>query len=134
MGWNTVKRDRVRLASSITPPAASWWFSSTVEEFTPQTWKPPLLFAVARAIAAAKTTDDCSIVMQQIRIAGDSMLHKFHVGETVTVSPSRNRNVPGGACVVTKHLPDNDDEPEYRIRSANEPYERVARESELTKA
>jgi hypothetical protein len=40
----------------------------------------------------------------------------------------------GGAYVVTKCLPDSGAEPEYRIRSANEPYERVARESELTKA
>jgi hypothetical protein len=62
------------------------------------------------------------------------MLHKFHIGETVTLSEAISRNVPGGAYVVTKWLPDNGAEPEYRIKSANEPYERVARESELTKA
>ena len=65
--------------------------------------------------------------------SGYPMLHKFHVGETVTMSPATSRNVPGGAYVVTKRLPDNGTEPEYRIRSASEPYERVARESELTK-
>src|SRR6516165_300557 len=34
---------------------------------------------------------------------------------------------------VTKRLPGNG-EPEYRIKNANEPHERVARESELIKA
>jgi len=34
---------------------------------------------------------------------------------------------------VTKQLPHNGHEFEYRIKSVNEPHERVARESELTK-
>ena len=34
---------------------------------------------------------------------------------------------------VIKHLPGTS-EPEYRIKSANEPHERVALESELTRA
>ena len=62
------------------------------------------------------------------------MLHKFHVGETVTMSPATSRNVPGGAYEVIKQLPYNGGECKYRIKSANEPHERVARESELTKA
>jgi hypothetical protein len=60
--------------------------------------------------------------------------HKFHVGEIVTMRPATSLNIPGGAYVVTKCLPDSGAEPEYRIRSENEPYERVARQSELTKA
>jgi hypothetical protein len=43
------------------------------------------------------------------------------------------RFVPGGVFEVIKHLP-GDNEPEYHIKSANEPHERVARESELIKA
>jgi hypothetical protein len=39
--------------------------------------------------------------------------------------------VPGGAYVVTKRLPERDGEFEYRIKSANEPHERVALESRL---
>ena len=62
------------------------------------------------------------------------MLHKFHVGESVTMSPATSRNVPGGVYEVIKQLPDNGGEPEYRIKSANEPHERVARESEPTRA
>jgi hypothetical protein len=51
--------------------------------------------------------------------------HKFHVGEIVPMRPATSLNIPGG---------DSGAEPEYRIRSENEPYERVARQSELTKA
>ena len=60
--------------------------------------------------------------------------HKFHVGESVTVTPTIRRNVPGGVYEVTKQLPHNGREFEYRIKSANEEHERVVRESKLTKA
>jgi len=59
--------------------------------------------------------------------------HKFHVGQTVTIRPALSRNVPGGVYEITKQLPENRGEFEYRI-SVNELHERVARESELTKA
>ena len=60
--------------------------------------------------------------------------HKFHVGESVIVRPAISRHVPGGVYEVTKQLPHNGREFEYRIKSANEEHERVVRESELTKA
>jgi hypothetical protein len=60
-------------------------------------------------------------------------LHKFKVGELVAFNPAVSRFVPGGVYEVIKHLP-SDGEYEYRIKSTNEPHERVARESELTKA
>jgi hypothetical protein len=44
--------------------------------------------------------------------------HKFHVGESVTVTPAIRRNVPGGVYEVTKQLPHNGREFEYRIKSA----------------
>ena len=53
---------------------------------------------------------------------------------SVTMSPATSRNVPGGVYEVIKRLADNGGEPEYRIKSANEPHERVARESKLTRA
>jgi hypothetical protein len=62
------------------------------------------------------------------------MTHKFKVGETVWMSPGTNRNAPGGAYEVIKQLPSNGVEFEYRVKSMNEPHERVARESDLTKA
>ena len=57
--------------------------------------------------------------------------HKFKVGDIVAVRPAISRNVPGGVFEVIKVLPDRDGEREYRIKSANESHERVARESEL---
>jgi len=59
--------------------------------------------------------------------------HKFHIGQSVLLKPEVSRNVPGGVYEVTKHLPHNGIEFEYHIKSANEPYERIAGESELIK-
>jgi len=52
----------------------------------------------------------------------------------VILSPAISRNVPGGVYEVTKQLPHGGREFEYRIKSATEEHERVAREGELTKA
>ena len=41
--------------------------------------------------------------------------HKPHVGEIVSLRPVVSRNVPGGAYEVTKPLPHNGREFEYRI-------------------
>jgi hypothetical protein len=61
--------------------------------------------------------------------------HKFHIGETVQLTPSIRRKASGGVYEVTKKLPDSSaGEYEYRIKSINEPHERVVRESELEKA
>jgi hypothetical protein len=62
------------------------------------------------------------------------MTHKFKIGETVFLRAAASRNAPSGAYEVTKRLPGTSGEPEYRIKSANEPHERVVRESELTSA
>jgi hypothetical protein len=44
---------------------------------------------------------------------------------------ARSLNVPGGAYVVTQKMPERDGEFEYRVRSSDEPHERVVRESQL---
>jgi hypothetical protein len=54
--------------------------------------------------------------------------HKFHIGDSVMLKPAISRNVPGGV-----YLPHNGREYEYLIKSANEEYERIAGERELTK-
>jgi hypothetical protein len=61
------------------------------------------------------------------------MSHKFKVGDIVTVRPAISRFAPDDVFEVVKQLPGST-EPEYRIKSANEPHERVASESELIKA
>jgi hypothetical protein len=57
--------------------------------------------------------------------------YKFQIGQTVFLDPARSQNIPGGAYIITKKLPENNGEFEYRVKSVNEPHERVVRESEL---
>lgn len=57
--------------------------------------------------------------------------HKFKAGQTVILSPAIARNMSGGMYQITKELPKRDGEYEYRIKSINEPHERVMREIEL---
>jgi hypothetical protein len=62
--------------------------------------------------------------------------HKFHVGQIVELASSGQRWAAGGVYEVTKRLPQSETsgEREYRIKSVHEPHERVARESDLSKA
>ena len=60
--------------------------------------------------------------------------HKFHIGQIVFLDPSLERNLPGGAFIITKKLPEHDGEFEYRVKSINEPHERVVRENQLRAA
>jgi len=60
--------------------------------------------------------------------------HKFRIGQFVHLSPAASRNASGGVYVVTKRLPESTGEYEYRIKSINEPHERLVRESELRRA
>ena len=59
--------------------------------------------------------------------------HRFKVGDIVTINPAISRFVPSGVFEVIKQLPGNG-ERQYRIKNADEPHERVARESDLLKA
>jgi hypothetical protein len=52
---------------------------------------------------------------------------KFHIGEIVHLSPSILRRAAGGVYKVTKRLPDNAGEYEYRVKSTNEPHERTGK-------
>ena len=58
-------------------------------------------------------------------------MHKFDLGQKVQYRPPPGMYAPRGAYLVTAKLPERDGEFEYRIRSASEEYERLARESEL---
>jgi hypothetical protein len=63
-------------------------------------------------------------------------MHKFNVGQIVQFHPNRNERftAPSGAYEITKRLPHNGQEYEYRIKSAHEGHERTARESQLSNA
>jgi hypothetical protein len=58
--------------------------------------------------------------------------HKFQIGQTVFLVAAPSLRISGGACIVKRKLPERDGEFVYQVKSATEPYERVARESELT--
>jgi len=60
--------------------------------------------------------------------------HKFKIGQIVLFSPSLGHNIPRGSYIITKRLPEHDGEFEYRVRSSNEPHERLVRENQLKKA
>ena len=61
-------------------------------------------------------------------------IHKFQLGQTVFLKPSFGRNIPGGEYTVIKRLPEREGQFEYRVKSANEPHERVATEDQLSEA
>ena len=60
--------------------------------------------------------------------------HQFKLGQIVEFHPLRKFSAARGMYLVTRELPERDGEFDYRIRSPNEPYERIARESELSGA
>jgi hypothetical protein len=61
------------------------------------------------------------------------LAHKFKVGDMVAINPTIGRFVPRGVFEAIKLLPGSN-EPEYHIKSANEPHQHLARESELIRA
>ena len=61
--------------------------------------------------------------------------HKFKVGQTVRyTSGPYGRSSAVGVYQVTQLLPSEDGDQQYRIRNANEPHERVVKESQLDRA
>ncbi len=62
------------------------------------------------------------------------MSDRFRSGQTVRLHRSPQRSGAAGEYKVVRALPEGNGEREYRIKSLNEPYERVVKESELQKA
>ena len=61
---------------------------------------------------------------------GKLTAHKFKIGESVDyIFAGRHGAV--GVYEVTQLMPVKDDQLQYRIKSANEPHERMVKESEL---
>jgi hypothetical protein len=59
--------------------------------------------------------------------------HKFKIGQSVRFMPGKMTQPAGGqAYTIVRALPAEDGEYRYRIKSVYEPYERIARESELS--
>jgi hypothetical protein len=61
--------------------------------------------------------------------------HKFRVGDNVQVIAGLlGRGDSGGVYQVVRLLPSDGDEQQYRIKSATEPHERVAKQSQLERS
>jgi hypothetical protein len=58
-------------------------------------------------------------------------MHKFQVGQSVDLIPSIVRRAAKGTYEIIRLIPDNDDDPQYRVKSPAEPHERVVPESQL---
>lgn len=59
--------------------------------------------------------------------------HRYKMGQTVTYHAPR-RLIAASRYTVVKLLPLEDGELKYRIKAATENFERVAKESELTRS
>jgi hypothetical protein len=57
-------------------------------------------------------------------------VYKFKIGDIVFLEGSLN--VPGGAYVIVRQLPERNGDYEYQIKSARKPHDRVVRESQLS--
>jgi hypothetical protein len=57
--------------------------------------------------------------------------HKFKVGQTVHYQAGPYGSVPGDVFTIMQRLPQQGGDYRYRIKSAREPHDRVAKESEL---
>jgi hypothetical protein len=61
--------------------------------------------------------------------------HKFQIGQTVYfVSRPVGQMAADGTYRIVKLLPSDGDEHQYRIKSTNEAFERVAKESQLDRS
>ena len=59
--------------------------------------------------------------------------HKFKIGQIVDFAPSRpGVATPGRQYEIIRLLPADGGEPQYRVKSKSVPFERVAKESELS--
>jgi hypothetical protein len=74
-----------------------------------------------------------TVFLSQCRFdVGAMPAHKFQIGQTVFLSPSLSLNIPGGAYIVTTKLPERGGEHVYQVKSADEPHQRIVRESEIS--
>jgi hypothetical protein len=63
-------------------------------------------------------------------------MHRFNVGQLVQFRPDRGDlgSAARGLYQVTKRLPHNGHDYEYRIKSQHEEHERIAKEGQLSSA
>ena len=60
--------------------------------------------------------------------------HRFKVGQTVFYTSAVGSGPGGGVFTIMQRLPPEGGDNQYRIKSADEPFDRVVKESELETA
>jgi hypothetical protein len=60
--------------------------------------------------------------------------HAFQIGQFVDYTAPRLTGAASGPYQITRQMPSEDGEFKYRIRSPDEPHERVAIESDLKRS
>ena len=81
-------------------------------------------------LAGTVPAEHTQLLSQLDQTPGEMAGCKFKIGQAVQFSPTCARGAPG-LYVVTELLPERDGEFEYCIYSETEPYQRLAKESEL---
>jgi hypothetical protein len=81
-------------------------------------------------ISTPVPTEHVQLLRRLDQATGETTEHKFKIGQAVQFSPQCALVAPG-LYVVTELLPERDGEFEYSIYNEAEPYQRVAKESEL---
>jgi hypothetical protein len=87
-----------------------------------------------RAIIFDKSDKEtCSAVTMTRVFAAENDVsdHKFKVGQSVLYTSGPYGGGTGGIYKITQLLPADGDDRQYRIKSADEPHERVVKESQL---
>jgi hypothetical protein len=64
-------------------------------------------------------------------IAMTEHAHKFKIGQTVNLIPSKGRSAASGHYEIISLRPADGGSPQYRIKSKNESHERVVSEGDL---
>ena len=63
------------------------------------------------------------------------MAHRYRIGDNVHfIAGLLGRETAGGVYQVVRLLPSDGEEQQYRVKSATEPHERVAKQSQIERA
>lgn len=60
------------------------------------------------------------------------IIHRFKVGQTVEIQPSKLRRAVAGRYAITQLLPCDSNDPQYRLKSEDEKHERIVPERDLS--
>jgi hypothetical protein len=81
--------------------------------------------------AEEKAAGQGCLISGGIGIKEGNPMHKFQVGQFVDLIPRVIRRAAKGSYEIIHLMPENEDDPQYRVRSTAERHERVVPESEL---